>query len=335
MSPGEVFARPGAIPLLLLAPFLWIALGLLDRARARRLEQAAGPRARALTPDLSPARRRARRALAAAGLALALLAVLQPLWGEGGPPAMTPGIDLVVCLDVSRSMLARDVPPSRLQRARQELLALARRARGDRLALVAFAGEARLIVPLTQDLESFAELAAGADPLSVRRGGTDLGAALDAALQAFPVERRAPEAVVLVTDGEDLAGRGRQAAERCRERGLPVHCVGFGSPIGSKIALAGEDGESYLKDRSGREVVSALDASGLRAIAAATGGELMDGGARPLSLVGLYERHVLPRARRTTVTGPGRERQNRYQWPLLAALLLWLAELGLGERRVS
>jgi Ca-activated chloride channel family protein len=319
VTASELFARPGALPLLLLAPLLWLALELLDRARARRLAAAAGPRARALTPDLGRGRRRLRRALAAAGLA----------------PALTPGLDLVVCLDVSRSMLARDVPPSRLLRARQELLALARRARGDRLALVAFAGEARLVVPLTQDLDSFAELAVQADPLSVRKGGTDLGAALDAALQAFPAGSRGPEAVVLVTDGEDLAGGGRRAAGRCRERGVPVHCVGFGSPLGSKIALAGDEGESYLKDRAGREVVSALDAPGLRAIAAATGGEVVDGGARPLSLVELYERHVLPRARRTTGAGPGRERQNRYQWPLLAALLLWLVELGLGDRRLA
>ena len=213
---------------------------------------------------------------------LAVVAALQPLWGEGTASSSARGADVVVCLDVSRSMLARDVPPSRLAAAKREIRALARTRAGDRLALVLFAGEARLAAPLTSDVESFCEIVDLADPLSVGRGGTDLGAALEAALAALEGAAGDHAAVILVTDGEDLGGRGLRAAEACKARNVAVHCVGFGSAGGAKIPVAGDGGTTFLRDRGGAEVVSALDPDGLRRIAEATGGEaVVDAGARP------------------------------------------------------
>ena len=301
--------RPDALPLLLLAPLAAFGLWALDRARARRLALAVGPRALA---DLSAGRRRLRRALFVTAFLLALLAMLEPAWGAASGFDQR-GIDIVVCLDVSRSMLARDVAPSRLARARLEIRALAGRAAGDRLGLVVFAGDARLAVPLTRDLDSLAELVGLADPLSVERGGSDLGAALTTALGALAGRTGV---VLLLTDGEDLEGRGLRAAQTCRERGIAVHCVGFGSARGAKIPIEG----AFLKDRSGAEVVSAMDPARLRRIAAATGGDFVD----TPSLVELYEERVLPLARESVAGGERRERENRFQWPLLAAVFFWI-----------
>ncbi|MBI3845165.1 MAG: VWA domain-containing protein [Planctomycetes bacterium] len=332
MSLRELFVWPGALPILALAPLAWVALLVLDRARSRGVARVLGERGRSLAPEPTGGRRHLRSSIVAAGLLLALVAVLQPVWGEGSRRVEQRGVDVVVCLDVSRSMLARDVTPSRLERARSEILALADRARGDRLGLVAFAGEARRIVPLTQDMDSFAERVSLVDPLSVGRGGTDLGAALEAALGALQGSSGEHEVIVVITDGEDLAERGLRVAEQCKQKKITVHCVGVGSAVGSKIPVEGERGEVFLRDRSGNEVVSAMDSTSLRRIAEATGGEFVDGSGSPGSLVDLYEAHIAPMAQKTFEAEERRERKNRFQWPLLAAFLLWIVELSLNDR---
>ena len=333
MSPQELFALPAALPILLFAPLAWFVLYTLDRVRARRLTRLLGPRVHVLAAELGIGRRRFRRTLFATALFLSLVAVLQPLWGEGVRRVEQRGVDILVGLDVSRSMLARDHAPSRLAAAKREIRELADRARGDRLGLVAFAGEATLNVPLTRDVESFASLVDGASPLSVERGGTDLGAALETALDALAGQTGQHEVVVLLTDGEDMEERGLRVAQTCRDRGITVHCVGFGSVRGSKIAVRGKDGETFLRDRSGRDVVTVMDPAGLRRIAEITGGEFVDAGDGPGSLVGLYEDRILPMARKAFEDEERRERENRYQWPLVAAFLLWILELCVTERR--
>jgi Ca-activated chloride channel family protein len=326
--------QPEALPILLLAPLVAILLWALDRARARRLARAVGPRAPALAADLSPGRRRLQRALFATALLLALLAMLQPVWGETTHEVEERGVDLLVCLDVSRSMLARDLSPNRLVRAQREIAALAERAAGDRLGLVVFAGEARLAVPLTRDRDSFRELVALADPLSVERGGTDLGAALTTALEALQGQTGEHEAVLLLTDGEDLEGRGLHAARTCRERNVTVHCIGLGSALGAKVPVLSRDGgETFLRDRSGTEVVSTMDAATLRRIAEATGGDFVDAHDRERPLRELYEQRILPMARKAFFKDERRARENRFQWPLLAALALWILIPCLGDRR--
>jgi Ca-activated chloride channel family protein len=168
----------------------------------------------------------------------------------------------------------------------------------------------------------------------VRVGGTDLGAALEAALEALPGDRGDHEAIVLITDGEDLHGRGLAVAERCRDRGVRVHCLGLGTERGSKIALADPTGtaaESFLRDRRGDEVVSALDLDGLQRIAAATGGHALSGN-EPRTLLDLYERSIQPMARKSFAAEERTSRRNRFQWPLLVALLLWILDLCFTDR---
>lgn len=329
---GDWLAMPGAWPWLLAAPALWLLLQLRQRTRARQLAALLGPRADVLAREVAPGRRRLARSLTVAATLLAALALLQPRWGKGHGLAPR-GLDLVVCLDVSRSMLARDMAPSRLERAREELRALATRADGDRLALVAFAGEARLLVPLTPDRASFALLAAQADPLSVGRGGTDLAAALRTGLAAAAAGSGDHTALLLVTDGEDPDQRGLAAARECADAGLRVHCLVLGSLRGAKIPLAGPDGEVFLRDAGGAEVVSVPDRGGLRAIAEATGGELLEATAASGALTDLYDRRLVAAARATYQARARAEAVPRFQWPLLAAFLLWLCELCLSQRR--
>ena len=309
-------------PLLFLAPLLGLVFWALGRARRHRLARVVGPRAPALA-DVNLRRRRLKLGMFLAAILLALLATLQPVWGEVLRNVEQRGVDIVVGLDVSRSMLARDVEPSRLERAQREIRALADRPEGDRLGLVVFAGEARLDVPLTRDKRSFAARVALANPLSVGRGGTDLGAALSTALEALSGSTGEHEVIVLLTDGEDLEEHGLRVAEECRARGITVHCVGLGTARGGKIPVDG----AFLEDRSGKEVVSALDPGTLKRIAEATGGDYAS------SLLDLYEEQIRPMARTSFLAEERRAKENRFQWPLFLAFLLWILDLCVGDRR--
>jgi Ca-activated chloride channel family protein len=321
--------------LLLVAPLLWVVLFLGDRARRRQLAAQVGRRLEALVRGGSSGRWI--RALSLFSLGLFVLTIVMAASREGtrAPPreARYSGIDLMVCLDVSRSMLAEDVLPSRLRRAQQEVLALAGRAQGDRLGLVVFAGDARLQVPLTQDVLSFASLLAAAHPDDVGRGGTDLGAALALALEALPKDAKRYAAILLFSDGEDLAGRGLTVAATAAERGIPIYCVGLGSPQGSKITLESDGGTRYLRDQSGEDVLSVLDLRGLREIAARTGGEAarLVGAATPA--VDFYEGRILSASRETRFGDSDPHGGLPLQLPLLFVFLCWGLAVALGEGR--
>ncbi len=337
MSPGTPLAallelgRPDLLPWLSLAPAVALALALLARARRRRLALAVGPRAPALVSGDRPRARRVADAVFVGGVLAAATAALHPVAGAPRTGALPAGLDLVVALDVSRSMRARDLEPDRLGFARAALARLARRAVGDRLALVAFAGEAKVVTPLTDDGQAFLDLVERVDPTDVARGGTDLGAALDAALALLSGSPAAGGAVLLLTDGEDLAGQGRAAAARARARGVPVLTLGLGSPRGSRIAVGEGDAVRWLTDGAGREVLSALDVEGLRALAEATGGFPVapDG---PEALADACERHLRPRARAGVRTAGRVGRPAAYQLPLALGAGLFLLALALVPR---
>jgi Ca-activated chloride channel family protein len=264
--------------------------------------------------------------LAALGVGLALL---QPVFGEAqGEPV---GPDVVVCLDVSRSMLARDVPPSRLGLAQQELQELAPALRGGRLGLVVYAGSAHLAVPLSADAAAVAAIASTMDPSVAARSGTDLGAAIDAAIAALARGKSPGGSIVVMADGEDFAGGGAQAAARAAAAGHAVDCVGFGSSTGSKIVVETPVGQEFLRDANGAHVVTSRDDALLAAVANGGGGRSVVG--EPGVLLRLFEAALLPRARALSVEDPHRQQAHRYQWPLLAALLLWMLRAALPERR--
>jgi Ca-activated chloride channel family protein len=333
------FARADWWPLLVLVPvFLGIAAWILRRREARLDSLVAAERQADLCGDWSRGWARGRVVLAAGALLLAILAILDPVLGEELTITENRGIDIMVCLDVSRSMLARDIAPSRLQRARLEMQALADRARGDRIGCVAFAGEARLSIPLTLDMDAFSGLVDYLDPSSVHRGGTDLGLAIDKAVEALEEARRGEgaghEVILLLTDGEDLEGRGLSAGERAAAKGITIHCVGFGETRGSKIVTVDDRGsESFLRDDQGNEVVSTMDAESLRKIARVAGGEFLRADAMALPLVELYDKRIVPMAKKVFDARERRDHKHRYQWPLLGAVALSLLDLGLTERR--
>ena len=330
----------GALPLLL---GLW-ALG----QRLRGLRALAAPRHLGrLFPNLGPVRgsrsgealitwlrRRAilRAVLAGLGVVALSAALLGPVKGFTLVPVQSQQIDIVVCLDTSQSMLVEDVSPNRLGRAAAEIGALLDIMQGERLALVGFAGSARDVAPLTRDLDTARYFLERMNPDENRKGGTDIGAALRLALERFEDDSGASEAIILVTDGEDLTGEGLSAAEAAAKRGIAVHVLGMGTELGGKIP-DGQGGFIVDPDSLGArsDVISKLNPESLRRIAEVSDGIYLQAKGRVLPLEELYARAIRPMEGREIIDGKERVPQDRYQWPLGIALLLFLLEASLRD----
>ncbi len=184
-------------------------------------------------------------------------------------------------------------------------------------------------------MPSFKQLLDEVDTTLVPVGGTDLAAALRRARELAQPGESATTAVVLLSDGEDLAGSGQEAAAELHKEGIRVHTVGYGNAYGSKITVEQDGKETFLRARDGSEVVSKLDASGLRAVAEATGGDFVRADAMALPLRELYQKRIEPLQKRAFDAGEDTMKKARYQWVLLPLLLFLLYEIATtgGRRR--
>jgi Ca-activated chloride channel family protein len=217
-----------------------------------------------------------------AALALLAVALARPQFGTRVETVRSVGQDIVVAVDLSTSMLAEDVSPNRLERARLAILRLIGNLDGDRIALVAFAGSAFVQSPLTVDYSAAGMFLNAMHPDLMPVQGTDLGAALRVSLDALEGAREA-RVIVLVTDGEHLEGDFEAELERAVDAGVQVHVVGIGSPAGVPIPQYDETGErlGFLRDEEGAVVTTRLDEETLASVAERTGARYVraDGGA--------------------------------------------------------
>lgn len=316
----QLFTHPGLLFALLALPAISMLTWLAARRRQRALVAVAG-----LVAAVVLSRRRPSwltRLCVSLGLTCLAFGMAGPRWGRDWGQSAAPGRDLVIVLDLSRSMFAE--APSRLERACRGLEDLAetlRRRGGQRVAFVVFAGKPRLLCPLTHDLDHFRETVETLDrdvPDSALGGGTRIGAALTLALSVFDGRSAAARDVLLLSDGDDPArdGEWRQAAEAARAEGVPVHCVGIGDPgEGHRIPV----GDGWLM-HEGREVRTRLEEAPLRAVAQRTHGGLLLAGARPLAL----GEHYLALARAHDEDSPDTIAvlKQRQAWFLLPAFVL-------------
>ena len=322
------FTRGHLWPWLFLLPVVWALLWLvLDRTRAAMARYGVEPSVRMATPLWRSFR-------VSILLSLGFVCWLDPRWGEETVSIERRGLDMIFCLDTSRSMLASDLAPTRLARAISDIHSVLPRLQGgDRVGLVVFAGAARLWVPLTHDLNSFGGLLEEVDTDVVKTGGTDLSRALRKALELADPDDSATTVVLLMTDGEDLAGSGQQAASELKDNGLTVHTIGYGSALGSKITVTVRGQEEFLRDRQGNEVVSRMDPDSLRKVAAVTGGEFVRAEAMVLPLVELHQKRLVPMQKRAYDAGEESGKQARYQWVLLPLVILLLLEIVFAQGR--
>ena len=296
------------------------------RAGRRALARTLGPlMAERLTRHLSAHAREARLALALLALAFLVLGGARPQRGTQYVSAKRMGGDVLFALDVSESMLAEDLKPNRLQRARHEISAILDRLKGDRVALVAFAGEAFLQCPLTLDYSAARMFLDYMTPDLIPQPGTNLAAALRTAVRAFSKEGEGVRAVVLITDGEDHEGDIDAAAREAHDAGVRVFAVGIGSSAGEPIPVRDGTGtiKGYKKDRSGTVVLSRLDEAVLRRIAEETDGVYVQaGGTLGLRRVTDAIEGIQQREFEGGMRVLYEERYRYFVWPALVLLLL-------------
>ena len=320
MSWGE----PRCLLLLWLLPALAALLWFAARRRSARLEQFYGAEMRARLQPAPSAERGALRAGALLlGLGCLIAAAARPRFGVYFEDVPVRGADLVVCLDVSRSMLAGDVAPNRLERAKSGVLDLLAETAGDRVGLVAFAGRPVTACPLTTDQGFFRLALAGCEPGLAPRGGSLIGDAVRRALELLPRDAGRDQAIVLITDGEDQESAPLEAAAEAAERGVKIFAVGIGDAReGARIPATTAAGENVYLKHEGQEVWSRMDEALLQEMALRTGGAYVPAATRSVDLGTLY-RERLRALHRGAAGAERRERQHeRYQWFAGAGLLL-------------
>jgi len=326
-----VWQYPWALAALALVPLLAVFLARAARSRRRALgEFIAAALLPAVVPEIDPRRRLIRAGVLLGAVLCLALALAGPKWGFRWQEVRRQGVDLVVAIDTSRSMLATDLKPNRLARAKLAVRDLVARLQGDRVALVAFAGTAFLQCPLTLDYGAFIESLAAVDVGLIPKGGTALGPALEAAIGAFEGSEGKHQAIILITDGEDHEGGVEEAAKKASERGIRVFTVGIGTPDGELIPL---EAGGYVKDRSGQVVKSRLGESTLQQIATTTNGVYLATAGGTLDLGALQREHIDALEKRELSTTLERRFENRFQLPLALAILLLAIEPLIGDRR--
>lgn len=280
-----------------LAPFGLLAGGIAAVCVARRWRRARSavpaPRREQVLPSGGASQGIFRSSLFGLGLFLLSVAAAGPQCGERTEIVKRSGIDLVVALDASTSMLARDVKPSRLERAKVEVTALLDRLRGDRVGLVVFAGEAFVQCPLTTDYSATKLFLRAVDPGSMPQQGTGIAAALREARRVLDGGARggAGKAVLLITDGEDNQGDALDAAKELGDAGIRVYAVAVGSTEGEPIPLVDAKGNvtGYKKDRDGRTVLTRTDLAGLRELTDRAGGKVLTAAGADLGIAAVVD----------------------------------------------
>ncbi|MFQ5577312.1 MAG: VWA domain-containing protein [Anaerolineae bacterium] len=276
------FGHPQFLYGLILIPAFALFLLWMSKRKQAALARLGNP---ALLNRLSQSvNRRGRRwqtGLWFAALALLIISLARPQWGSEVQAVEQQGIEIMVALDVSQSMLAEDIKPNRLSRARFEISDLMDRLGGDEVGLVLFAGAGFIQFPLTSDFVTARAFLDNANPGAISRPGTALAEAISTAMSGFNWQRASQKVIIIMTDGESHEGEPVEAARQAAEKGVIIYTIGFGSPQGEPIPQYNPQGEvaGYKKDHRGEVVLSKLDEITLQEIALATNGRYFRAGA--------------------------------------------------------
>jgi Ca-activated chloride channel family protein len=269
------FAHPEYLYALGLVPLLAVFYMIAFRKKAQALARLGNPELLAkLSRTTSTGRQKGKAVLVVCGLACGLIALARPQMGTRVETVKREGIEVMVALDVSNSMLAEDVKPNRLERAKHAVRSLMSELEGDRIGLVVFAGAAFLQCPMTSDYSAVELFLSGIDTETVGTQGTAVAEAMYTAMRAFGDRQREHKVVILLTDGEDHEEDPVAAAKDLAVQGIRVYVIGIGTPFGEPIPIrdAGDNVAAYKRDASGAVVMSRLDEATLQQIAAETGG---------------------------------------------------------------
>lgn len=338
------FANPEAFALLWLIPIVWVASWAFERRARARMSKAFGEKLSPfLTASVSTRKRKIKLGLQLAALACFVLALARPQTGKSLQEVKAQGVEMMIAIDVSNSMLAEDVKPSRLQHAKSEITRLLDLLTGDKVGLVAFAGSAVVLSPLTTDKSALKMFLESLSPDSVETQGTNFQSMLNEASAAFDrggIENdettRVTRVILVASDGEDQEPGALAEAKKLANDGARIFTLAFGTERGGPIPLRDERGflRGYKRDKSGQNVISAVKGTFLRELAEVGKGSFHHSsfGGNEAKLI-RADIDKLQKAEFSSSLATNYD--EKFQYPLALGLILALLELLLGERKAA
>lgn len=287
-----------------------------------------------LSSSLSPLRQRVKAVLVILAIALCLLALMRPQYGFHWEQVKRQGLDIIIALDTSKSMLAEDVKPNRLERSKLAIKDLLKKLRGDRVGLVAFSGEAFVQCPLTVDYSGFLLALNSVDSNIIPNPGTSISSAISEAARSYEPGQKKYKVLIIITDGEDHEGDPLAAAEKAAKEGVVIFCVGIGTGEGELVPVVnGEGKREFLKDREGNFVKSRLDEKILEKIAFSSSGSYVRASGAGFGLDALYEEKIAVMEKREFEGKMRKRHEERFQLVLAVVLLVLAVEPFISTRK--
>lgn len=269
------FANPEYFYALAIIPVLIIAYILYRLNRRKAIKTFGNPELLApLMPNASPARTSLKFAIVLTSLALLIIALARPQFGAKLEKTKREGVEIIIALDVSNSMMAEDIQPNRLERAKRAIARLTERLTNDKIGLIVFAGDAYVQIPITSDYSSAKLFLSAINTSVVPKQGTAIGSAIELASKSFTPNEESSKAIIIITDGENHEDDPVEMAKIAQSNGIIVHTIGMGLPQGAPIPVYNAAGQKdFRKDKQGNVVVTKLDDRTLQEIAVSGGGK--------------------------------------------------------------
>ncbi|MEE4215637.1 MAG: VWA domain-containing protein [Bacteroidales bacterium] len=267
------FHNPEYLYLLLLIPVLLVIMVFNNRLSRKKIKTAGEQSLiKGLIPEFSFFRKNLKFFLQLMAFVFAVFLIARPQFGSRLEEVRREGVEVIIALDVSNSMMAEDIQPNRLERAKQAISSLVDKLRDDKIGLIVFAGDAYTQIPVTTDYVSAKMFLSSISPGVVPRQGTSLASAINLGMSSFSPAMDESKALIIITDGENHEEDPLPLAEEASEKGIVIHTIGIGSAAGVPVPVISGGRKDYLKDNEGNTVITRLDEDILREIAFATGG---------------------------------------------------------------
>ena len=261
-------------------------------------------------------------------------ALARPQMGFQWKEVKRKGLDIIFAIDTSRSMLAQDMSPSRLERTKMAVGHMLKQLTGDRIGLIVFSGEAFLQCPITLDYEGFRVSLSDIDTDYISRGGTSISEAIMEAVRSYEPGQRKYKVLILVSDGEDLEGDALKAAHIAKEENIKIFCIGVGSKGGSLLLISDANGnKTRIEDRNGQKVISRLNEKLLKEVAFITGGAYIHSSGTDFGLMTIYKDKISIMDKRDIGGKMHKQYNEKFQIPLLLAIFLLIIEPCISNRR--
>lgn len=324
-----------------MAVWLWLVPGIVlfylwaARSRKKALERFAGS---STLPEImksyDPSKAKIKNSLVAIAVFLLIITLMRPQWGFRWQEVKKHGLDIMIALDTSNSMLAEDVLPNRLERSKLAIKDLVRKLHGDRIGLVAFSGGAFLQCPFTADYNGFLLSLDDVTVNTIPVGGTSIAKAIYTAMKGFEGGIKKEKILIIITDGEDLEGGMDKAIERAKAENVKIYCVGIGTAGGELIPITDESGKKmFLKDVQGNVVKTRLGEDMLKKIALDTGGAYVLSSGAEFGLDLIYDKELSKFEKEEFKSRMEKKYSERFQIPLILALMLLVIEPLVGDRK--